>query len=197
MSDFSRIQQPNIPYYFPNYHFPQDPYQYFPGYHNSPHRYGPGFVPASSRSNKRKRENDSDGETDEPLFPGEGKNFYKDLLTLSKNVAELQSELKDLRQTQIVPPGLYPQTYVSPYHIPYSQYHPQPDYLPQNHPPPAPAQVPPNPAQPAPPPRQEPAPPTESVPTTRQEQAHVIDASFNPEPISQLQKMFCDELMRK
>ncbi|UNP64597.1 putative assembly protein [Marmot herpesvirus 1] len=195
LPDFPRIQQPNIPYYFPNYHFPTDHYPYFPGYQHFPPRHGP----SSSRSNKRKRDNDSDGESEEPLFPGEGKSLYKDLLTLSKNVAELQSELKDLRQTTT--PGLYPPTFVPPYHIPYSPYQPPLDNAPINPPPPAvPAQAPPNPPQ-APPVRQDPNPSTESTPAD-QPQPKAIEASHLYKPVIAhfdlvKKKMFCDEMVSK
>ncbi|AJG42943.1 proteinase/capsid scaffold protein [Harp seal herpesvirus] len=58
---------------------------------------GPYFpVPHPSRPNKRKREPEAD---DGAFFPGEDASKGKELQTLSKTIAELQNEIKELKNT--------------------------------------------------------------------------------------------------
>lgn len=54
------------------------------------------YIPAPypSRSGKRKRDYE---DTDYPVFPGEENNLYKNVLNITKNISELQNEIKDLK----------------------------------------------------------------------------------------------------
>ncbi|BBB06466.1 capsid scaffold protein [Rhinolophus gammaherpesvirus 1] len=209
---------------------------------------GLSHSPAShpARPNKRKRDGEDDYEA--PLFPGENQ---KDFHSLSKSIAAIQSELKDIRNSTMSQPKLvtqanipqYPQPtppqaavhaeYVDParfqagqggyfirYVNPFTQdgvYAPGPPQVYQQPhqtiPQPIPTQAPPPTAAPL---HQQPvqhdaedkrpqqsesekhpAPKEARASTASSQPAQVVEASSKPSQVSQLQKIFCDEILNK
>nr|WAH70946.1 capsid protein-P40 [Eptesicus fuscus gammaherpesvirus] len=65
------------------------------GYVGSGGAYSPTQFP--SRPGKRKRDGDAPEESG-PFFPGEESNYRKDLMSMSRNIADIQNELRSLRQ---------------------------------------------------------------------------------------------------
>lgn len=90
---------PHFPYYVPD-----EGVGYF-----SHGQYYPAAHPA--RPLKRKREFD-----DQHIFPGEQASIYKDIASMSKNLTELQEEIKTLKNTasmpHFYPPAAYPPNYL-------------------------------------------------------------------------------------
>nr|AIA82762.1 capsid protein [Bovine gammaherpesvirus 4]QJC19164.1 capsid protein [Bovine gammaherpesvirus 4] len=170
---------------------------------------GPQYYP---RPPKRKREQEY---TEGPLFPGEESTLYRDVLTLTRNISDLQSEIKDLKSMHA--PSCHDQGRCFSHHFGLS-YGPRepPRELPtahrnshqssaaatSNHPPPDRSNTPPpqqdqspiSPKPPRPQPSvtlspQPPQPPPERPPT------HPVEASLRPDTSTTLQKMFCEELL--
>ncbi|UTM04638.1 capsid maturation protease [Equid gammaherpesvirus 2] len=76
----------------------------------------PGYSPVAHPARPGKRKRDCDEEFEGPLFPGE---IHKDVQSLSKSIAALQSELKDIKNSQQFPqpppqPQLQPQAQPQP-----------------------------------------------------------------------------------
>ncbi|AAD21343.1 capsid protein [Macaca mulatta rhadinovirus 17577] len=199
-----------------------------------------GYAPAPSRHQKRKRDVEL---SDEPVFPGEEVGIHKDVMALSKNILDIQADLRDLKRAasqtsgaqdadqRPQPPPVqfsWPQTYAS---APYLAYQPQwysgTDthlHAPQPYqsaqgiqqtqpPPPQPAShhagLATQPATPAPAaqesvmsnaipsasaPRAGACPPLD--PECGQSARAPVEASAQPAPVSQIQKMFCEELLK-
>nr|CAA73631.1 protease [Saimiriine gammaherpesvirus 2]CAC84312.1 protease [Saimiriine gammaherpesvirus 2] len=192
--------------YFPQYFSPQGaymPYELYPpqpyldniGYMLPSGSYVPAMFP--SRPNKRKRE-----DFDDCVFPGES-SLYKDVLNLTKNISQLQDDLKDLKQAAISQPNRYPpQHFSNPYsldpgHASYFRYAPYGAPKPDQHllqPPTCVQQAPVVQPNYVPPPTESAS--NEAPKPSVQEPVH-IDASFAQDTVSKLQKMFCDELLNK
>ncbi|ABB22235.1 capsid protein-like protein [Ovine gammaherpesvirus 2] len=164
----------------------------------------------ANRSKKRARE-ESDGEAS--IFPGEEPVLYrKDFSHLSKSLAELQSEIRELKQLRQAPPQMPPADPMVPY---YHSYHPQmaPQYA--MYPPPSlPSRLPvKEPVEEAKLTRVEPSclngqgelkasPSAEAADeSVAGGKGSIINASCQPNPTplktNTLQKLFCEELLTK
>ncbi|AAC95541.1 orf 17; protease and capsid protein (N-term); minor capsid scaffold protein (C-term) [Ateline gammaherpesvirus 3] len=228
LDNFKQVTRPVFyPPYLPSQgtYVPYELYNHPPylgentGYMLSNGSYVPAIFP--SRPNKRKREDFEDC-----VFPGES-SLYKDVLNLTKNMSQLQDDLKDLKQAaSSQPTRIIPQQFSSSYsfdqgHVPFFRYGPY-GIQKNDHPPPPPVcvsqQLPMQPLHVQQPPMQAPhvqqppmqpphvqqprvlpstdVPSNEAQKPSASESVHV-EASFVQDPVSQIQKLFCDELLNK
>lgn len=191
---------------YPNH--PPLPVFYSPGYNFPPvsssadlYSMAYGYMPNSQvfRPGKRKRDDD-----ELVLFPGETANLYRDLMSLSKNVSELQTEIKDLKQGAVSSANHPPVSFQPKQQLPvmYNPYNPNIFYQQPNFQPLVPTIPPTTSMSSAPQPAPQPithTPVSSDVLETKPDGCQPtenVEASLKPESITQLQKMFCDELIK-
>ncbi|AJE29656.1 ORF17.5 [macacine gammaherpesvirus 12] len=210
---------------------------YAPAYYSPTY----GYVPGPSRHQKRKRDAEL---SEEPVFPGEEVGIHRDVLALSKNILDMQADLRDLKRAASQSSGAqdadqrpqHPPVPFSPMQnyssVPYPAYQPhwypgtdpqfhvqqklyqsapgaQQTTQPSLHPAINPAGVAAPPVAPIPPAQEQAASnaiPASSAPRAGpcqpldpeggQSARPPVEASTQPAPVSQIQKMFCEELLK-